>query len=130
MREGASDADNARATQRMIGAAAMLNPVFRIYALALDTPEVGVAATGQAKGSPLSPKGYSAQGDIAVRGFEALPSLFGDTPVASYLPLLQEIGTIGAAPDGTPRLRFRLASRLEQCHNRTSCGSHTRPRIQ
>jgi hypothetical protein len=110
MGEGASEADKQRATLQMIGAAAMLNPVLRIYDFALDTPAVGVEANAQAKGSPLSPKGYSAQGDVAVRGFEALPGLLGDAPLASYLPLLQEIGTTAAASDGTPKLRFRLAS--------------------
>jgi hypothetical protein len=99
MRDGASEAATANATQQMLGAAAMLNPVFRIYELTLDTPDVGVDATGEAKGSPLSPKGYSAQGDVAVRGFGALPGLIGDAPFAAYLPLLKEIGTITSTLD-------------------------------
>ncbi len=110
MREGAGEADKQLATQQMIGAAAMLNPVFRIYDLALDTPDVAIEATAQAKGSPLSPKGYSAAGDVAVRGFDALPGLLGDAPLASYLPLLKEIGTNAAASDGTKRLGVHLAS--------------------
>jgi len=72
--------------QRMIGAAAMLNPVFRIYEAGLKTKDVGIAATGDAKGSPLSPKGYSAEADIIVRGFDALPALLGNSPYAQYLP--------------------------------------------
>jgi hypothetical protein len=110
MREGASDADKTRGTMQMLGAAAMLNPVLRLYDLALDTPGVGVDATAEAKGSPLSPKGYSAAGDVAVRGFDALPSLLGAVPLASYLPLLKEIGTAASAADGTPRTNFHLAS--------------------
>jgi hypothetical protein len=110
MREGASEADKEHAQQQMIGAAAMLNPVFRIYDFAVDTPAVGVDATAEAKGSPLSPKGYTAQGDVTVRGFDALPALVGDASVAAYLPLLKEIGTGAAAPDGTPRTKFHLAS--------------------
>src|SRR5207302_9854858 len=108
MRIDAGDADKARAQQQMLGAAAMLNPVFRIYDLAVDTPDVGVDATAEAKGSPLSPKGYTAQGDVAVRGFDALPGLVGDEPLAAYLPLLKEIGA--AATDGSQRLKFHFAS--------------------
>jgi hypothetical protein len=110
MREGASDADKTRGTLQMLGAAAMLNPVLRIYDLALDTPDVGVDVAAEAKGSPLSPKGYSAEGDIAVRGFDALPGLIGAAPLASYLPLLKEIGTTATASDGTQRINFHLAS--------------------
>ena len=106
----ASETDKAQAQQQMLGAAAMLAPVLRIYDLAVDTLDVGVDATAEARGSPLSPKGYSAQGDVAVRGFEALPHLIGDAPVAPYLPVLKEIGTAGAAGDGGARLTFHLAS--------------------
>ncbi len=94
----------------MIGAAAMLDPIFRIYDLAFETPDVGVEVTAEAKGSPLSPKGYTAGGDVAVRGFDKLPGLVGDVRLASYLPLLKEIGTTSAAADGTPRIKFHLAS--------------------
>src|SRR5205814_8122629 len=48
MRDGASEAATANATQQMLGAAAMLNPVFRVYDLALDTPDVGIDATAEA----------------------------------------------------------------------------------
>src|SRR5260370_34286218 len=109
-REGASDADSQQATQRMLGAAAMLNPVFRIYQLSLATQEVGIEATAEARGSPLSPKGYTAEGDVIVRGFDALPSLVGDAPVAPYLPALKEIGTAATASDGSARTKFHPAS--------------------
>src|SRR5207247_1771386 len=45
MRIDASDADKMHAQQQMLGAAAMLNPTFRIYDLAVDTPDVGIDAT-------------------------------------------------------------------------------------
>jgi hypothetical protein len=105
-RKEADGSDSQQAMQRMIGAAAMLNPVFRIYEAGLKTKDVGVAATADAKGSPLSPKGYSAQADVVVRGFDALPALLGDSPYAEYLPLLKVLGAAGADLD----VKFHLAS--------------------
>ncbi|MBV8492520.1 MAG: peptidoglycan-binding protein [Alphaproteobacteria bacterium] len=84
----------------------MLNPVFRIYELALKTKDVGIAGTGEAKGSPLSAKGYTAEADVVVRGFDALPGLLGDSPFAEYLPLIKELGTSAAGSD----TKFHLAS--------------------
>jgi hypothetical protein len=104
-REGASDGNSQQATQRMLGAAAMLSPVFRIYQLSLATREVGIEATAEAKGSPLSPKGYTAEGDVTVRGFDAVPNLVGDMPLADYLPLLKALGTGGGSD-----VKFHLAS--------------------
>jgi hypothetical protein len=104
-REGASDGNSQQATQRMLGAAAMLSPVFRIYQLSLATQEVGIEATAEAKGSPLSPKGYTAEGDVTVRGFDAVPNLVGDMPLADYLPLLKALGTGGGSD-----VKFHLAS--------------------
>jgi hypothetical protein len=88
----------------------MLNPTFHIYDIAIDTDEVGVDLTAEAKGSPLAPKGYTASGDLAVRGFDAIPKLSGGIPFAEYLPVLREIGVEGTGPDGTPRLQFHLTS--------------------
>jgi len=105
-RKEAGTADSQQATGQMIGAAAMLNPVFRIYEAGLKTKDVGIAATGEAKGSPLSPKGYTAEADIVVRGFDALPGLLGDAPYAQYLPLLKVLGTTTAGADA----KFHLAS--------------------
>ena len=105
-RKDANGAESQQATARMLGAAAMLNPVFRIYELALKTKDVGLAATGEAKGSPLSPKGYTAEADVVVRGFDALPGLLGDSPFAEYLPLIKELGTSAAGSD----TKFHLAS--------------------
>jgi hypothetical protein len=105
-RKEANGSDSQQVMQRMIGAAAMLNPVFRIYEAGLKTKDVGIAATAEAKGSPLSAKGYSAEADIVVRGFDALPALLGDSPYARYLPLLKVLGTAGAASD----VKFHLVS--------------------
>jgi hypothetical protein len=114
MRAGAAEADKQHAQQEMIGAAAMLNPVIRVYDLAVDTPDAGVEATAEARGSPLSPKGFGAQGDVSVRGFEALTSLVGNAPPAAYLAVLKELGTAGKTDDGSPRLKFHLVATLQK----------------
>ncbi len=108
--ESKSEANKQGALQQALGAAAMLNPTFHIYDAAIDTEEVGVDLTAKAKGSPLAPKGYTASGDLAVRGFDAIPKLSGAVAFAEYLPVLREIGVEGTAPDGTPRLQFHLTS--------------------
>ena len=108
--ESESEANKQQAIQQALGAAAMLNPAFHIYDIAIDTEEVGVNLTAEAEGSPLAPKGYTASGDLAVRGFDAIPKLSGGMPFAEYLPVLREIGLEGTAPDGTQRLQFHLSS--------------------
>jgi len=97
-------------TQQMLGAVSMLNPTFHIYDIAVDTEDVGVDLTAEAKGSPLAPKGYTAAGELVVRGFDAIPRLSAGTPFAEYLPVLKELGVEEKAPDGSPRLDFHLAS--------------------
>ena len=110
MQEAADPADKRQATRQLLGAAAMLTPVFRIYDLAVATRDVGITAEGEAKGSPLAPKGYTAAGEVAVRGFDRLASLIGKAPFAAYLPLLEQLGEPAKAADGTPRTEFHLAS--------------------
>jgi hypothetical protein len=108
--ESESEANKQQALQQALGAAAMLNPTFHVYDIAIDTEGVGVNLTAEAHGSPLAPKGYTASGDLAVRGFDAIAKLSGGIPFAEYLPVLREIGVEGTAPDGTPRLQFHLTS--------------------
>jgi hypothetical protein len=107
---GASEAEKQRAGQQLMSAAASLNPTFRIYAIGVDTQDVGAELTAQATGSPLSPKGYKATGELSVRGFAAIPHLGDVLPFAEYLPVLGVIGVEGKAADGSPRLAFHLAS--------------------
>jgi hypothetical protein len=111
---GARDDDNQQrkqqGTQQMLGAVAMLNPTFHIYDIAVDTEEVGVDLTAEAKGSPFAAKGYTAGGDLVIRGFDAISKLSAGIPLSDYLPVLKELGVEEKAPDGTPRLGFRLAS--------------------
>jgi hypothetical protein len=108
--ESEGEANKQQALQQALGAAAMLNPTFHVYDIAIDTEGVGVDLTAAAHGSPFAPKGYTASGDLAVRGFDAIPKLSGGIPFAEYLPVLREIGVERTAPDGTPRLQFHLTS--------------------
>jgi hypothetical protein len=99
-----------QAVQQALGAAMMLNPTFHIYNAAVDTADVGIHLTVEAKGSPLSPKGYAAAGELAVRGFDALTRLSAGMPLAEFLPVLKALGVEKSAPDGTSQIDFRLAS--------------------
>jgi Putative peptidoglycan binding domain len=96
--------------QQIFGALAMLNPVWRIYEIAIDTEDAGAELTAEAKGSPLSPAAYTADGDLVVRGWNVLPKLAVDTPLIEYLPFLEEFAEAAKAPDGSPRLKFHMAS--------------------
>ena len=104
------EAEQQQAGQQILGALAMLNPVWRIYEIAIDTPDVGAELTAEAKGTPLSPTGYTAEGDLVVRGWDALPKLATGTPFIEYLPFLGEFAETVKAPDGSPRLKFYIAS--------------------
>jgi hypothetical protein len=108
--EGDNEPKKQQAIQQALGAAAMLNPTFHIYDIAVDTEGVGVDLMAEAKGSPLAPKGYTAAGDLVIRGFDAIPTLSAGIPFAEYLPVLKELGVEETAPDGSPRLDFHLAS--------------------
>lgn len=99
-----------QAAQQILGAAVTLNPTFHVYDIAVDTEEVGVDLTAEAKGLPLGPKGYTAAGDLVVRGFDAIPKLSAGLPFTEYLPVLKELGIEEKASDGTPRIDFHLAS--------------------
>jgi hypothetical protein len=110
-REDADSAGRQLAGMQLLGAAAALNPVLRIYDLALDTRDVGVTGKAETKGSPLGPNGFKAKGEVSVRGFAALPELIGpDDSLAVYLPLLEQIGAPEKGPGGAPVLAFHLAS--------------------
>jgi len=118
---GESEGKKQQAIQQALVAAAMLNPTFHVYDIAIDTEDVGVDLTAEAKGSPLAPKGYAASGDLAVRGFDEIPKLSGEAPFAEYLSVLREIGIESVAPDGTPRLLFYLS----QCRRNGSRSTET-----
>ena len=109
-KEDESQQKKQQGMQQVLGAVAMLNPTFHIYDIAVDTEDVGVDLTAEATGSPLASKGYTAAGDLVVRGFDAIPKLGAGIPFAEYLPVLRELGAEGKAPDGSPRLDFHLAS--------------------
>jgi Putative peptidoglycan binding domain len=106
----ASEAEQQQANQQIIGSMATLNPVGKIYEIAIETQNVGAALTAEAKGTPLSPTGYAAEGDLVVRGWDALAELAAGTPFLEYLPFLKEFTETVEAPDGSPRVKFHLAS--------------------
>jgi hypothetical protein len=108
--ESESEANRQQTIQQALGAAAMLNPTFRIYDLAIDTEEAGMDLAAEAKGSPLAPKSYAASGDLKLRGFDAITKLSDGMSFAEYLPVLRQIGVDGMGLDGAPRLVFHLAS--------------------
>jgi hypothetical protein len=110
VRLGGSDAERQRGQQQLLGAVAKLNPVLRVYDLAVDTQAVGVEARAEARGSPLNPKGYKADADIAVRGFDELAVLLPAAALTAYLPLLKELGTASAGAGSAPKIAFHLAS--------------------
>lgn len=104
-----NEADRHRVEQQLLGAAAKLSPALRIYDLVVDTPAAGLDVKAEARGSPLSPKGYKAEADVRMRGVDALPGLFHDALLDVYLPLLKELGTVSTTA-GAPTLAFHLAS--------------------
>src|SRR5262249_29981624 len=67
------EAERQQASEQMLAALAMLNPVWRIYEVAFDTREVGAELSAEAKGTPISPAGYAAEADLVVRGWDILP---------------------------------------------------------
>lgn len=106
----APEAAKAQATAQMMGALAMMAPVLRIYDVAVDLKDAGIDVTAKAAGSPLSPQGYSAEGDVVVRGIDAVPAIFGPLPGFEWLAFVKELGSEGKGADGTPRLTYHLAS--------------------
>ncbi len=110
----ASQKQKQKERQQLLSAAAKFEPVFRVYDIGFDTKKVGADFSGQASGSPFGPKGYTASGDVVVRGFDAIASLHPPARFIQYLPLLRTIAIAEKAPDGTERLRFHLASGMKQ----------------
>jgi hypothetical protein len=105
-----SGTDKSQAMIEAFGAAARLTPTLRLYDLTIDTPDLGVAATGEASGSPIAATGYRATADASVRGFAALPEFLNGSVPEGYLRVLEMIGRPAAAADGSPRLGFHLDS--------------------
>lgn len=107
--EATNEADKPVAMGRIIGAAAVLRPLLRIYDVGFDLDDFGLDLSAEARGSVLS-RSYNAEGDLTVRGIDALHDLAGDAPLVAYLPLLKELGAPATAADGTPRTKFHLVS--------------------
>jgi hypothetical protein len=99
--------------QQLLGAAAALEPLFRVNDIAVHTKDFAFDLSGQVSGSPLAPKGYSAAGDLAVRGLDAIASRLPPI-LREYPPLLRILAISENTADGTAQLRFHLASSLKQ----------------
>jgi Putative peptidoglycan binding domain len=107
---GGNKGEQQQATQQMLAPLARLNPVSRIYEIAIDTQDVGAELTAEARGTLLSSTGYTADGEFVVRGWDALPNLALGTPFIEYLPFVKEFAEAFSAPDGSPRLKFHIGS--------------------
>jgi peptidoglycan hydrolase-like protein with peptidoglycan-binding domain len=107
---GASDADKQAAFPQILGAAMSLKPVFKIYGITLEFKDARIDATGEAERAPPAPIGYSASGDVTVRGFDALPGILTDNNDRNHLALLKFVGEPGTDADGMKIFKFHLAS--------------------
>jgi hypothetical protein len=110
----APDEVRQKAIQQLMATAMSLSPVLRLREGAVDFKRVQIAATGEAKRAPPMPIGYSATGDIVVRGFDALSDIVTGELGRAYLPLLKFIGATVVAADGTPTVKFHLTSGFGQ----------------
>ena len=110
----ATDEQRQKAKQQMLVAALTLNPVLHLGEASVEFKDVKITATGEAKRAPPMPIGYSATGDIAVRGFDALSEIVTGNLGRAYLPLLKFIGIGETGAGGTPMSKFHLASALGQ----------------
>jgi hypothetical protein len=110
MGPGASDEDKQQALPQAIAAAMSLAPVLRIDDAAVDFRDVAIDATGEAKRAPPAPIGYTASGDVVVRGFDALPEIVTDKNGRNLLALLKFIGDAGTGADGAKTMKFHWMS--------------------
>jgi peptidoglycan hydrolase-like protein with peptidoglycan-binding domain len=99
-----------RATPALIATAASLQPVFRVYDAMANFKDVGVDGRGEARRAPPPPLGYTAGGDVTVRGFDALREIVTDNIGQGYLALLKFLGERVTGPDGTEVTQFHLTS--------------------
>jgi hypothetical protein len=106
----ASDDERQQAMAQLLATAMSLQPVLRLHELAIDFKDVGVEGSGEARRAPPMPIGYAASGEVRVRGFDALADLVTAPLIRAQLPLVKFIGAPDKAPDGTPIVKFHLAS--------------------
>jgi hypothetical protein len=106
----ASDGEKQQAMAQVIATAMSLQPVLRLRQLAVDFKEVGIDASGEARRAPPAPVGYTASGDVRVRGFDALVELIRRRLLRDQLPLLKFIAAPDKAADGSPLDKFHLTS--------------------
>lgn len=108
----APDEVRQKAIQQLTSTAMSLSPVLRLHEAGVDFQRVTLSATGEVKRAPPMPIGYAANGDVAVRGFDALSDIVTSNLGRARLALLKFIGTAETASDGTPTINFHLTSSL------------------
>jgi peptidoglycan hydrolase-like protein with peptidoglycan-binding domain len=101
-----------KASQQILAATMSLQPVFRIYDAMVNFRHVSVDASGAAKRAPPAPIGYTASGDITVRGFDALSGVLNGAFERALLPLLKFIGNPGTDADGLSVMNFAVTSAI------------------
>jgi peptidoglycan hydrolase-like protein with peptidoglycan-binding domain len=106
----AADTDKQQSLVQIIAAAMTLSPTFHLYKASVEFPSVKIDATGEAKREPPPPLGYTAVGDVTVRGFDALSDVVTDINDRQHLPLLKFIGEPGTDADGAKIVKFHLAA--------------------
>jgi hypothetical protein len=104
--------DRQKALQQVLAGAMSLQPVFRIYDAMVNFKDVSIDANGEAKRAAPAPIGYTASGDITVRGFDALSEVLTGRFERALLPLLKFIGNPGTDADGHPVTAFAVASAI------------------
>lgn len=106
----ASDADKQAMLPAIIGAAMQLKPVLKLYGLTVEFKDTRIDGTGEAQRGPPVPIGYTASGEVAVHGFDALSGILTAQNDRIYLPLLKFIGTPDTDADGAKVTKFHLVS--------------------
>lgn len=106
----ASDDERQKAMVQMLATAMSLQPVLRLRDLAVDFRDVGIDASGEARRGSPAPIGYTASGDVRVRGFDALADIVKASLIRAQLPLLEFIGTPDKTANGTSVVKFHIAS--------------------
>jgi hypothetical protein len=109
----ASPEDRDKTSQQMLFGAMALQPVFRIYDAMANFRAVSIAASGEAKRAQPAPIGYSAAGEVTVRGFDALDELLPARLDETFLPLLKYLGKADTAADGAAVIDYQITSELD-----------------
>jgi hypothetical protein len=99
-----------RAVPTLIATAVSLQPVFHVYDAMVNFKDVSVDGSGSARRAPPPPLGYTAGGDVTIRGFDASREIVTNNLAQGYLALLKFLGQRATTPDGSEVTQFHLIS--------------------